>query len=136
MTPRRLSAVLAIGIVSVLLGACGGSDKPAYCSDSTDFKDAVSGLTNVKIAQNGVDSLTAAVDKVQTSGQKLVSDAKSAFPSETSALNASITALAATGKQLTTSQDQKAALVAVPAEIKAVQSAYDGLASAIQSKCG
>src|SRR3954466_9321896 len=69
---HRLSATLAVGAACVVLGACGGSDKPAYCSDVSDFKDAVSELTNVQIAQNGLSSLTAAVDKVKTSGKELV----------------------------------------------------------------
>lgn len=133
---RRLPSTLALGGVCAVLAACGGgSDKPAYCSSVTAFKEDVSALTSVQIAQNGVSSLTAAVDRVESSGRKLVAEAKSEFKTETTALNGSITALAATTKQLGDPQTQKAALVAVPAEIQAVKASFDGLSNAVKSKC-
>jgi hypothetical protein len=132
---HRLSATLAVGAACLVLGACGGSDKPAYCSSVNDFKDSVSGLTNLQIAQNGLSALTAQVDKIKSSGQQLVADAKSDFPSETTALSGSITALVATAQQLGDSQTQKAALLAMPGQIQAVKSSYDALSSAVKSKC-
>jgi hypothetical protein len=133
---HRLSATLAVGAACVLLAACGGGgDKPAYCSDVSDFKDAVSELTNVQVAQNGLSSLTAAVEKVKTSGKELVASAKSEFSAETTALNGSITALGATASQLTDPQTAKAALVAVPSQIQAVKASFDALSSAVESKC-
>ena len=134
MTVRTLSATLAVGAVAAL-SACGGSDKPAYCSDVSDFKDAVSELTNVQVVENGVSELTAAVDKVETSGQTLVSSAKSEFAPQTSALEGSLTALSATSKQLANPQTAKAALAAVPAEVQAVKTSFDALSNSVKTKC-
>jgi hypothetical protein len=131
----RLAATLAVGAACAALSACGGGDKPAYCSSVNDFKDSVSGLTNLQIAQNGVSAVTTQVNKIKSSGQQLVADAKSDFPSETTALSGSITALAATAQQLGDTQTQKAALLALPGEIQAVKSSYDALSSAVKSKC-
>jgi hypothetical protein len=132
---HRLFATLAAIAACVVLGACGGGDKPAYCSDVNDFKDAVSELTNVQIAQNGLSALTAAVDKVEASGKKLVASAKSEFSTEATALGSSITALGATASQLTDPQAAKAALIAVPAQIQAVKASFDALSDAVKSKC-
>jgi hypothetical protein len=132
---HRFAATLAAGAACVVLSACGGSDKPAYCSSVTDFKDSVSGLTNLQIAQNGVSELTNQVNEIKTSGQRLVADAKSDFPSETTALSGSITALAATAQQVGDPQTRKAALLALPGQIQAVKSSYDALSSAVKSKC-
>jgi hypothetical protein len=132
---HRFSATLAVGAACVVLGACGGSDKPAYCSSVTNFKDSVSSLTDLQIAQNGLSELSGAVQKIEDSGRQLVADAKSDFPTETTALSGSITALAATAKQLGDSQTQKAALLAMPGQIQAVKSSYDALSSAVKSKC-
>jgi len=134
MNVRTLSATLAIGACAAF-SACGGSDKPAYCSDVSDFKDAVSELTDVQVTQNGVSELTAAVNKVETSGQTLVSSAKSEFAPQTSALEGSLTALSATSKQLANPQTAKAALAAVPAEVKAVKTSFDALSNAVKTKC-
>src|SRR6476469_9671302 len=118
---RKAIATLAVAGMAALSACGGGSSKPAYCSDVTNLKDAVSGLTNVKIAQNGVSALKTQVDKVVSSAEKLVADAKSNFPSETAALNSSVTALKTTAQQLTDPATQKAALPAVPAEIVALK---------------
>src|SRR3954452_7572968 len=132
---RKAIATLAVAGMTALAACGGGGSKPAYCSDVTDLKDAVSGLTDVKIAQNGDSSLKPAIDKVVSSGEKLVADAKSDFPSQTTALNSSITALKTTAQQLADPATQKVALPALPAEIVAVKSAFDGLQSAVKSKC-
>jgi hypothetical protein len=134
MTLRHLVPTLAVAGCA-LLSACGGSDKPAYCSDVDNFKDAVSGLTSVDVSQNGVSAISAAVDKVTTSGQTLVDSAKSEFGAQANALKASITALAATAQQLGDPSTQKAALAAIPAEAVAVNSAYQSLATAVKDKC-
>jgi hypothetical protein len=134
MANRRILAAMAAAGVLALPG-CGGSSKPAYCSSVNDFKDAVSGLASSKTVANGVSSLTAAVDKVETSGKQLVSDAKSAFPTQISALDQSLQALQTTAKQLSDPAARQTALTQVPAEILAVKSSFDSLSSAAKSKC-
>jgi hypothetical protein len=135
MIVKKLSALLAVGAACSLLAACGSSSKPAYCSAVSDFKDALSGLTDVQITQNGVSGLTTAVGKVESSGKQLVSEAKSEFGPETTALSGSLTALGATVSQLTDSQTRKAALVALPAQVQAVKGSFDTLSNSVASKC-
>jgi O-acetylhomoserine/O-acetylserine sulfhydrylase-like pyridoxal-dependent enzyme len=118
-----------------VLSACGGSDKPAYCTDVDNFKDAVSGLTDVQITENGISALTAAVDKVESAGKTLVASAKSEFGAQASALSASLTALGATAQQLKDPSSRTAALAAIPAEATAVKSSFDALSSAVKDKC-
>jgi hypothetical protein len=132
---RRLLPAGAVALACALVAGCGGSDKPAYCSDVDNFKDAVSGLTSVQVGQNGVSSLTAAVDKVESAGKTLVSSAKSEFSSQTSALSASLTALGATAKQLSDPSSRQAALAAVPAEVLAVKTSFQTLSTAVKDKC-
>jgi hypothetical protein len=132
---RALAASLAAGCAGGALAGCGGS-KPAYCSDVSDVKTAIAQLKDAKPVENGVSSLTKAADGVKSAGKKLVSDAKSAFPSQTDALKTSITALATSAAQLTDPGTRKAALAGVPAAAAAVQSSYDELASAVKGKCG
>jgi hypothetical protein len=132
----RLLPAAVVLVACALVAGCGGSDsKPAYCSDVDNFKSAVSDLTDVQVVQNGVSSLTAAVDKVESSGKALVSSAKSEFSSETSAFSASLTALDATARQLTDSSSRQAALAAVPAEVLAVKTSFENLANAVKDKC-
>lgn len=132
-------AKLAVTLVAVgalaLPGCGGGSSKPAYCSSLNDFKDAVSGLGNIKIAQNGVSSLTAAVGKVESSGTKLVADAKDAFPTEIAAVSQSLQALKASAGQLSDPAARSTAITQVPAEILAVKTSLTSLSSAAKSKC-
>lgn len=135
MTAQQLVPTLLAAGACAFLGSCGGSDKPAYCSNIDNFKDAISGVTTADVAQNGVSALTTAVGKVQSTGQTLVASTKSEFPAQTSALSTSLTALSATVKQLGNSSTQQAAVRAIPAEAIAVKSAYDSLASATTDKC-
>jgi hypothetical protein len=135
MRARQLIPTLAVAGACAFLGACGGDDKPAYCSDVDNFKDAISGLTSPNVAENGVSGVTTAVNKVQTSGKALVESAKSTFPTQTSALNTSLTALGATVKQLGNSSTREAAVRAIPAQAIAVNSAYQSLATAAKDKC-
>jgi hypothetical protein len=135
MISQRFFATLAVGGACAVLSACGGGDKPAYCSSVDDFKDSVSALTDLQVGENAVSDLTAAVKEIETSGKQLVADAKSEFGSEATALNGSITALGATAEQLADPQTRRAAIVAVPAQIQSVKSSFDTLSSAVKSKC-
>jgi hypothetical protein len=132
---KPLLSILAVAAIALVMTACGGSSKPAYCSSVSDFKKDVSALGQVNVGANGLSSLTAAVQKVQTQGQKVVSDAKSNFPSETNALGTAISALGTTAKQLTDPQTRKAALIQLPGQIAGVNTAYSGLQNAVKSKC-
>ncbi len=130
-----LSAALFIAFALTLLAACGGSSKPAYCSSMNNLEASVKALPSANTISGGVSSFKAAVAKVQTDAAAVVNDAKSDFPSETSAISSSVNALTATVKQLTTAPSASV-ISQLPGEVSAVISAVDNFASASKSKCG
>ena len=124
----------ALGVlIALLVSGCGGSSKPAYCSDKSDFNSAVNDLKNVKITDPS--SVQSAIQKVESTGKTLVSSAKSDFPTESSAISSSLSSLETTLKQLPNSSTTTAALKQLPAEIIATKSALDSFSSASKSKC-
>ena len=111
-----------------------GSSTPAYCTDATNFKTSVSNLGNVDVAKNGLGSLQTALNSVQTSADKLVSDAKSAFPSQTTALQNSLSALATAVESAKGQPPATAATAVVPA-VAQVKTSASSLQSAVSGKC-
>ena len=122
-------------LVLVLSGFTAGcSSTPAYCTAADQLKASVHNLGNVDVAKSGIGSLQAALSSVQTSAKTFASEAKSAFPSQTTALRNSLSALQATiksahGEPLTTAA---AAIVPAVAEVK---SSADDLEGAVSAKC-
>src|SRR5438874_4432286 len=92
-----IACVLATGAIAV--AGCGSS-KPAYCSARKDLENAVKGLGGLNVS-SGVSGLQAQLKKVETSASKLVSQAKSDFPSQTEALKSSVDSLTTAAKGLT-----------------------------------
>jgi hypothetical protein len=127
--------VLLPAVVLVLSGlAAGCSSTPAYCTDATNLKTSVSNLSNVDVAKNGLSSLQTALTSVQTNASKFATDAKSAFPSQTAALNTSLTALATTIKSAQGQPPVKAATAVVPA-VAQVKTSASTLQSAVSNNC-
>ena len=97
--PRKTAQTVAALVVAVaVLAACGGSSKPSYCSSVSTLESSIKALPSTNILQTGLNGLETAVSKVQTDAQTAINSAKSDFPTETSALNSSITALSTTVK--------------------------------------
>jgi hypothetical protein len=116
----------------VALSACGSS-KPAYCSSRTNLENSVKGLANLN-ASSGVSGLKDQLGKVQSSANTLVSQAKSDFPSQTSAISSSVSALSSAVNSLsgTPSASQIAALASSASNVvTSVKSFVD----ATNSKC-
>jgi hypothetical protein len=126
-----LAAALVAAIVAVLVG-CGGSSKPSYCSDLSNLKSSVNDLKNVSITD--LSAVKSAIQKVESDGKAVVSSAKNDFPSETSALSTSLSALETTLGQLNSST-ATAALKQLPAQVSATVTAVDNFSSATKSKC-
>ena len=61
--------------------------------DADQLKTSVQNLGNVDVAKNGLSSLQTALTSVQTSASVFVTDAKSAYPSQTAALSTSLSGL-------------------------------------------
>jgi hypothetical protein len=120
-----------IGLVA--LAGCGGSSKPAYCSARADLQNSIQGVTSLS-PTSGVSTLQAEFNKVKTAADKVVTQAKSDFPNETSAMKSSIDALASSVNALTAnpSVGQIAAVTtAASTALSSVQSFLD----ASKSKC-
>ena len=77
---RHLRSLVAL----VALAGCGSS-KPAYCSARTNLENSVKGLTNLN-SSSGVSGLKAQLSKIETDANTVISQAKSDFPSQTSAI--------------------------------------------------
>ena len=78
---------------------CGGSSKPAYCSDRSNLESSIKGLTSLT-ASSGISGLKTQLQTIQSDATKLVSSAKSDFPSQTSAIKSSVAGLESAVKAL------------------------------------
>jgi len=132
-TRRWLLLPAAILVLSGLAAGCSSS-KPAYCTDAANLKTSVSNLGNVDVATNGLGSLQSALDSVRTSANAFASDAKSAFPSQTTALQNSVSSL---GTAITSAKGQPplTAAAAVAPAVAQVKTSASALQSAISGNC-
>jgi hypothetical protein len=133
---RRLLAVAAISATAFgALAGCGGSSsKPAYCSDRSNLKDSVSGMTDVNLKSDGVSALQSQLQKVQSDAKALVASAKSDFPDETSAITSSVSKLSTALAALSSSPSPQQ-LVTVAGDVSGVTSAFKNFSNATSSDC-
>ena len=137
MSPRAgmRAAFAAIAVVAAIAATgCGGSSKPGFCSDVSDLQQSVKDLGNVDLKTGGTSALDAQLKKVESSATKLESSAKSDFPTETAAIESSVSALSTAVKSLPKSPTvQELAPIAV--DVKNVANAVTGFTDATKSKC-
>jgi hypothetical protein len=133
--PRQTAQTLAaVGLCAAAVAACGGSSKPSYCSSVSDLKSSIKALPSTNIVQTGLSGLESAVAKVQTDAQTAINDAKSDFPTETSALKSSIDTLSTSAKAAASSPSVTK-IAQLPSQVSAVVTAVDNFESATKSKC-
>ena len=130
---RWIASVAVVGLLA--LAGCGGSSssKPAYCSARADLQNSIQGVSDLS-PTSGVSTLQAEFQKVKTAADKVVTQAKSDFPNQTSAIKSSVDALTSSVNALTTnpSVGQIAAVTnAASTALSSVQSFLD----ASKSKC-
>jgi hypothetical protein len=127
--------VIAVLSIAVLVAASGCGSKPAYCSDKSNLQQSVKDLGNVKLTQSGgVDRLKSQLKKVESDAQQLAKSAKGDFPSQSSAIQSSVSTLKSDAQRLPNSPSpQEAAVVA--GEVAAVGHAVSDFANASKSKC-
>ena len=130
---RWLLIPAAVLVLSGLAAGCSSS-KPAYCTDAANLKTSVSSLGSVNVVKNGLSSLQTALSSVQTSAATFATDAKSAFPSQTAALNTSLSGLATTITSAKGQPPVTAATAVVPA-VTQVKNSASALQSAVSGKC-
>jgi hypothetical protein len=131
----RLPWILVVLAIAALVAVgCGGSDKPAYCSNVSDLKQSVDDLKGVKIERGALSTLRTDLQKVQSNANAVVSSAKQDFPSQTSALKSSVSSLSTAVKQLPASPTAQQ-LVPLVLMVRSVVTAAKGLGSATSSAC-
>jgi len=122
--------ILAVATAAMLAG-CGG--KPAYCSDLTTLQASVKDLPSAA-SSGGVSGLQAQLTKIKGEAQTLQSSAKSDFPSQSSAVESSISQLEASFKALP-SKPTAAQAAALGLNASAVVNSVNAFTSATSSKC-
>jgi hypothetical protein len=130
---RYPPAIAALLIAAALLVGCGSS-KPSYCSSLASLKSSIKAVPTTNVVQNGTNGLKSALTKVDDDAKAVVSSAKSDFPNESSALQSSVNALAASAKALG-SNPSAAAIAQSVSDAAAVSTAVQNFSSATSSKC-
>jgi len=130
---RRWGLLPAAALVLAGL-ATGCSSKPAYCADADQLKTSVQDLGNININVNDLSSVNTAVSKVQTDAKKFAADAKSAYPSQTTALQNSLSSLE-TAVKSAMSQPSLTTVAAVVSSVTQVKTAADNAQSAVKGGC-
>ena len=132
----RLPWIMLVLVAATLVAAaCGGDDKPAYCSNVSDLQQSVDDLKSVDLTESGaLSTLQTDVQKVQSDADAVVSSAKQDFPDETSALKSSVSSLSTTIEELPSSPTAQQ-LAALAPEISSVVTAAKDLDSATSSAC-
>jgi hypothetical protein len=123
----------AVLVLAMLVAGCSSS-KPAYCTDASQLKTSVQDLGNVNINVHDLSSVNTAVSKVQADASKFSSDAKSAYPSQTTALKNSLSSLQ-TAVKSAISQPSVTTVAAVVSSVTQVKTAASTLQSAVKGTC-
>ena len=127
----RIVCVAVLGLV--ILAGCGSSSKPAYCSARANLENSIKGVTNLS-PSSGISALEAQFTKIQTDANTVVTQAKSDFPTETSAIKSSVDALttAVTALKANPSASQIATVASAASN---VVSSVKSFVDASSSKC-
>jgi hypothetical protein len=131
---RRWGLVPAAVLVLATLATGCSSSKPAYCTDASQLKTSVQDLGNVTVNVNDLSSVNTAVSKVQANAKKFASDAKSAYPSQTTALKTSLSSLE-TAVKSAMAQPSLTTVAAVVSSVTQVKTAADNVQTAVKGKC-
>ncbi len=126
-------AAVPVLVLSGLAAGCSSSP-PAYCTAASQLKTSVHNLGDVNVAKNGLGSLQTALGKVQASATTFAADAKSAFPSQTTALKNSLSNLETAIKSVQ-GQPPLTAATAVVSSVTQVKNSASALQSAVSGKC-
>jgi prophage DNA circulation protein len=129
---RTAVATVAAGTLIALAG-CGGSSKPAYCTDRTNLENSIKNLPSVT-SSSGVNGLKSQINTIASEANSVVSSAKSDFPSQTSAVKTSVAALQSAVKALPASPSASQ-IAAIGLSTKNVVSSVQSFTDASKSAC-
>ena len=123
----------AVLVLSALAAGCSSS-KPAYCTAASQLKTSVQDLGNITVNIHDLSSVNTAVSKVSSDAKTFAADAKSAYPSQTTALNDSLSGLE-TAIKSAQSQPSLTTVAAVVSSITQVKTSAGNLQNAAAGKC-
>ena len=132
-TRRWLLLPAAVLVLSGLAAGCSSS-KPAYCTAASQLKSSVNDLGNITVSASNLGSVKTAVSKVQADAKTFASQAKSAYPSQTTALRNSLTGLQ-TAIASAQAQPSLTTVAAVETSITQVKTSASALQSSVSGKC-
>lgn len=132
-TRRWLLLPAAVLVLSGLATACSSS-KPAYCTAASQLKTSVHNLGDITINIHDLSSVNTAVSKVSNDAKTFASEAKSAYPSQTTALHNSLSGLN-TAIKSAQGQPSLTTIAAVVSSITQVKTSAGNLQSAAAGKC-
>ena len=135
-TRRWLLLPAAVLVLAGLAAGCSsnGSSKPAYCTAASQLKTSVHDLGNITVNIHDLSSVNTAVSKVSSDAKTFASEAKSAYPSQTTALKNSLSALEAAIKSAR-GQPSLTTVAAVVSSITQVKTSAGNLQNAAAGKC-
>ena len=135
-TRLRVTLVIpvALAALALLVAGCGGSSKPAYCSNVSDLEGSIAEIKGIELDSGAISTLQADLEKVKTNADAVVSSAKQDFPSETSALKSSVSSLSTAVNQLPPTPTPQQ-LLALTSGIESTVTAAKELSSATESAC-
>jgi len=133
-TTTWIAEIVAVAVLGLIaLAGCGSSSKPAYCSARADLESSIQGVSSLS-PSSGIGTLQATFEKVQTAANKVVTQAKSDFPNETSALKSSMDALSSAVNALKANPSAGQILTVTSAASNALSS-VKSFVDATSSKC-
>ena len=128
------AAVLALSGLATGCSSSSTSSKPTYCTAASQLKTSVHNLGNITINIHDLSSVNTAVSKVSSDAATFASEAKSAYPSQTTALKNSLTSLAAAIKAAQ-AQPSLTTIAAVVPAVTQVKTSAGNLQGAAKGKC-
>ena len=128
-------SVCVAAVALLALAGCGGSSssKPAYCSARTDLENSINGVSSLS-PSSGAGALEAQFQKIKTDANKVVTQAKSDFPTQTSAIKSSVDALTSAVNALT-ANPSATQIATVTSAASTVVSSVKSFVDASSSKC-
>ena len=129
--PASIALIAAFTLVAA--SGCGGSSKPAYCSDVSNLQDSVNGLQGA-VSSGGVSGLQSQLKTVQSDTKSVVNSAKSDFPSQTSAIKSSVDTLSSDVNTLP-ANPTPSQIATVAADTTTLANSVKSFSDATNSKC-
>jgi uncharacterized phage infection (PIP) family protein YhgE len=131
---KMLWIMCALTAAALVAAGCGGSSKPAYCSNVSDLHQSVDDMKGLELGSGAVSKLQTDVKKVKSNADAVVSSAKQDFPQQTNALKSSVSSLSNAIDQLPSSPTVQQ-LVPLAKQISGVVTSAKDLTSATSSAC-